>query len=78
MKVLVTGGAGFVGTHLCQFLLRNGHVVTIYDKLDLRVVNPRALQWTEVGGCKVMEGDIRDEPKLIDITLRNDTGNGKM
>jgi dTDP-glucose 4,6-dehydratase len=52
--------------------LGKGHVVTVYDKLDLRVVNPRALQWMEVEHCNIVEGDIRDEPKLIDVMGRQD------
>jgi len=33
MKILVTGGAGFVGSHLCRFLLEKGHYVICMDNL---------------------------------------------
>ncbi len=34
MKVLVTGGAGFIGSHLCERLLAAGHEVWAFDNLD--------------------------------------------
>jgi UDP-glucose 4-epimerase len=33
-KILVTGGAGFIGSHLCEFLLHNGHNVVAIDDLS--------------------------------------------
>lgn len=34
MKILVTGGCGFIGSHLCDLLLKNGHEVTALDNLS--------------------------------------------
>ena len=35
MKTLVVGGAGFIGSHLCETLLRNGHIVSCVDNFSL-------------------------------------------
>jgi len=40
MRVLITGGAGFLGSHLCDYLLANGHQVIALDNLITgKVVN---------------------------------------
>jgi dTDP-glucose 4,6-dehydratase len=33
LRILVTGGAGFIGSHLCDLLLKNGHQIVIIDNL---------------------------------------------
>ena len=52
--VLVTGGAGFIGSHLCEGLLARGYAVRVLDSLiyGRREWVPRA--------CEFLEGDIRD------------------
>jgi UDP-glucuronate 4-epimerase len=61
MKVLVTGGAGFIGSHLCDHLLARGDEVTILDNFN-DFYDPaikRGNLSTLADACLV-EGDIRD------------------
>ncbi|MEE9174425.1 MAG: SDR family NAD(P)-dependent oxidoreductase [Thermoplasmata archaeon] len=56
MRVLVTGGAGFIGRHLVDILVEAGHEVTILDNRDARIhasepkdLNPRATYvWKDI------------------------------
>ena len=53
-NVLVTGGAGFIGSHLCEGLLARGYGVRVLDSL---VYGRR--EWLPQG-CDFIQGDIRD------------------
>ena len=54
MKVLITGGAGFVGANLCRYLLDHNFSLCILDRLDWGVEAIRGLD------VELIEGDIRD------------------
>jgi nucleoside-diphosphate-sugar epimerase len=53
-RVLVTGGAGFIGSHLCEGLLAKGYSIRVLDSL---IYGRR--EWVP-DTCEFMEGDIRD------------------
>ena len=62
MKVFITGGAGFIGSHLCDALLAEGKEVTILDNLSTG--SKKNIVHLE-GKIKVFQGDIRDQ-KLVE------------
>ena len=73
MNVLVTGGAGYIGSHTCVELLNNGYGVVVID--NLVNANPVSLKRVEqITGktVKFYEGDVRDEALLRRIFAEND------
>ncbi len=60
MKVLVTGGAGFIGSHLAEALCRRGARVVVLD--DLSLGKAANLDWRRNGDAlEFVEGDVGDE-----------------
>lgn len=71
MRVLVTGGAGFVGSHLCDRLIRDGHSVTVIDNFSTgRASNLKQL----IGktNFKLVEGSILDVSALKPLIIDSD------
>ncbi len=75
MKVLVTGGAGYIGSHTCVELLQAGYEVVVID--NLCNANPKALDRVrELTGKDLVfyQGDVRDEELLRTIFAEHDIG----
>ena len=63
MKILVTGGAGYIGSHACKKLAATGFEPVVYDNLSRG--NRWAVQWGPLE-----EGDIADAARLRTILER--------
>lgn len=70
MKVLVTGGAGYLGCLVVPLLLEQGHEVTVYDKL-MWGVQP-LLHVATQSSLQVVRGDVRDEAALKKVVSGRD------
>lgn len=64
MKILVTGGAGYIGSHTCKALAAAGHNVVVYDNLS-----SGHREFAKFGEFE--HGDIRDTQYLKDCLVRH-------
>ena len=58
MRVLVTGGAGYIGSVVTEQLVNDGHEVVVYDNLS------KGHREAVVAGASFVEGDLLDADKL--------------
>lgn len=71
MKILVTGGAGYIGGTLTRLLLAQGHAVTVFDNLC------HSKRLAVAPNAEFVEGDIADR-ELLEKTLRAERFDGVM
>jgi UDP-glucose 4-epimerase len=66
MRILVTGGAGFIGSHLCERLINDGHIVTAVDNFSTgKASNLDKLK--DLNNFTLIEGSILDSDILIPL-----------
>jgi UDP-glucose-4-epimerase GalE len=58
MKILVTGGAGYIGSHACKLLKEQGHTVVVFDNLERG--SRHAVKWGEF-----ILGDLRNKSDIL-------------
>ena len=75
MNILVTGGAGYIGSHTCLELLQRGYGVVVIDNLcNSSAESLRRVQELTGKSLRFYEGDVRDEALLRNIFAENEIG----
>ena len=69
MKVLVTGGAGFIGSHLIDKLLLDGYEITTIDNESSGSLNNLSKSLKHIN---FVSGDIRDEELIVGLMKKSD------
>src|SRR4030042_643167 len=76
-KILVTGGAGFIGSHLCERLLKEGNYVICLDNFDdfydpeIKIKNVKELTKKYPGQFDLVTGEVRNPENLQEISKKN-------
>src|ERR671923_3072060 len=68
MRILVTGGAGFIGSHVVDALVERGDEVTVLD--DVSTGRRENLEQAIANGAKLVDGDIRDSGAVAELCDR--------
>src|ERR671922_2137734 len=68
MRTLVTGGAGFIGSHVVDALVERGDEVTVLD--DVSTGRRENLEQAIANGAELVDGDIRDSGAVAELCER--------
>lgn len=71
MKILVTGGMGFVGSHLVDALVKKGHSVIVFDNLEKQVHQGKKPDYLNPHAENII-GDVRERGALKKVILDSD------
>lgn len=71
MRILVTGGAGFIGSHVCALLISRGHEVLAYDQGVAAAPDWLRTARKKHAAAEVIVGDILDVRHLTDVIRSN-------
>lgn len=69
-KILITGGAGYLGSSVTEQLLRDGHEVTVFDNLLFR--QDSLLHLIHDRKFRFVSGDVRDQKQFKKLILENE------
>ncbi|MEU3018075.1 MULTISPECIES: SDR family NAD(P)-dependent oxidoreductase [unclassified Nocardiopsis] len=72
MKAVITGGAGFIGSHLCDHLVAQGHEVTVLDDLSTGSLSNLS-QLRGSSSFRFVQGDILDRDLVNDLVSEAET-----
>jgi len=82
LKVLVTGGCGFLGSHVCEYYAKHGDEVVAFDSLtkhelkrtgyDVEAAREYVLNFLKSFGVYLIKGDIRSKDELLNASKNCD------
>lgn len=65
--ILVTGGAGFIGSHFVDLCISSGHSVVVLDLMTYAAKRDNLKEALATQRCELVVGDIRDEAKVFEL-----------
>ena len=72
-KILITGGAGFIGSHLCDELLKHNYAITVLDNLSEQVHGQGTSRPEYLNDqVKLIKGDVRDAALVEELVKETD------
>jgi len=72
VRILVTGGAGFIGGRFCRMAMSEGCDVTAYDRLRAECIGPSVDDRLAASGVTLIKGDILDRERLLSAAAGHD------